>query len=254
MTATFRLGFKNILGANSTLVRHRWRGRAVMLDRELNGHNGARASVYFFVEVNTGRQRRTLKRMFPGWQVARSTHGHNDAYSDPTQHRLITSQEIALGSLTPQQRYVTIARYEHLASGIQWTGATSHLSSSGGTTAEIAAESRHLQGIRLAELCAEHAVDVLTADLNNSATRPETPRAVLAEAGYVDWRTTVAVENADFDTFRPIRMPLQRQGRHLDAIYVGPRASILDGRVLISEPNSSDHLGLVCTVSIAATS
>ncbi|WP_396046037.1 hypothetical protein [Aeromicrobium sp. UC242_57] len=33
MTATFRLGYKNILGSNWTPVRHRWPGRAVLLDR-----------------------------------------------------------------------------------------------------------------------------------------------------------------------------------------------------------------------------
>lgn len=250
MTATFRLGFKNILGSNWTLLRHRWPGRAVMLERELNGQDGADASVYFFVEVNRGAERRSLARILPGWDVARSLHGRNDAYSDPTQHRLITMQELPLGTLTRQQRYVTIVRYEHLPSGFEWTAATTHLSSSAGTTAEKATESRAVQAVRLAELCHEHSVDVVAADLNNIAVRPGTPRAVLEAAGYADWRGLVDVENVDHDVHHTIGETVQRNGRHLDAIYVGSRVEVLDGRVLVTEPDSSDHLGLVCTVRI----
>lgn len=246
----FRLGFKNILGSNWTLLRHRWPGRAVMLDRELHGHDGAAASVYFFVEVNRAPERRSLARILPGWDVARSTHGRNDAYSDPKQHRLITMQELPLGTRTRQQRYVTIVRYEHLQSGVEWTAATTHLSSSAGTTPEKATESRAAQGARLAELCHEHSVDVIAADLNNIVVRPNTPRAMLEGAGYTDWRSAVQVENAEHDVHHAIGKPLQQHGRHLDAIYVGPRVEVLDGRVLITEPDSSDHLGLACTVRI----
>lgn len=251
MTATFRLGFKNILGSNWTLTRDRWPGRAVRLDRELNGPEGMRASVYFLVEVNQRPERRSLARILPHWDVVRSTHGHNDAYSDPRVHRLIGSQELELGSLTRQQRYVTIARYEHLESGVVWTGATTHLSSSVNTTAEKAAASRRLQGQRLAELCHEHDVDVVAADLNNIAVRPDTPRGILEAAGYLDWRKATAVENVDHAVHHTIGQPVPRTGRHLDAIYLGARAAALDGRVQITEPDSSDHLALVCTVSIS---
>jgi hypothetical protein len=249
MTATFRLGLKNVLGSNWTPLRHRWPGRAEMLEREMNGPDGMRASVYFFVEVNRPPERRSLAAILPGWDVVRSR-GHNDAYSDPRIHRLVESHEIALGTATRQQRYVTIARYEHLASGVEWTGATTHLSSSVGTTAELAAESRRRQGARLAELCHEHAVDVLAGDINNIAVRADTPRGILQAAGYVDWRAAVEVENVDHDVHHALGRPIPRTGRHLDAIYLGPRVTALDGRVQVTEPDSSDHLGLVCTVRI----
>lgn len=252
MTATFRLGFKNILGSNWTLTRHRWPGRAEMLDREMNGPDGMDASVYFLVEVNQRPERRSLASILPGWEVVRSPHGRNDAYNDPRVHRLVGSQEIELGTRTRQQRYVTIARYEHRASGIVWTGATTHLSSSVNTTAEKAAASREVQGTRLAELCGEFSVDVLAGDINNIAVRPDTPRGILEAAGYVDWRAAVDVENVDHDVHHRIGEPNPRTGKHLDAIYLGPRVTALDGRVQVTEPDSSDHLGLVCTVSIDA--
>lgn len=250
MTATFRLGFKNILGSNWTPVRHRWPGRAARLDRELNGADGMRASVYFLVEVNQRPERRSLATILPGWEVVRSPHGRNDAYSDPSVHRLIGSQEIPLGTRTRQERYVTIARYEHLASGVIWTGATTHLSSSVNTTVEKAKASRSLQGARLAELCGEFDVDVLAGDINNTAVNASTPRGILQAAGYVDWRTATDVENVDVTVHHTIGQPLERTGKHLDAIYLGPRVTALDGRVQVTEPDSSDHLGLVCTVSI----
>lgn len=251
MTAIFRLGFKNVLGSNWTRTHHRWPGRAVMLDRELNGPDGMLASVYFLVEVNRGAERRSLATILPGWDVVRSRHGHNDVYSDPAVHRLIDWQEIALGTRTRQQRYVTIARYEHRASGIVWTGATTHLSSSVHTTAEKAEASRQIQGQRLAELCRELDIDVVAGDLNNIAVRPDTPRGILEAAGYVDWRHATNVENADHTVHHAIGEPVPRTGKHLDAIYVSPRTAVLDGRVQITEPDSSDHLGLVCTVSIS---
>lgn len=253
MTATFRLGFKNILGSNWTRTRHRWPGRAVMLDRELNGPDGMGASVYFLVEVNQRAERRSLAKILPHWEVVRSRHGRNDVYSDPAVHRLIGSQEIELGTRTRQQRYVTIARYEHLASGLVWTGATTHLSSSVHTTAERAEASRQIQGRRLAELCRDLDVDVVTGDLNNIAVRPDTPRGILEAAGYVDWRRATVVEHVDHTVHHKIGEPVPRTGKHLDAIYLGARVTALDGRVQITEPDSSDHLGLVCTVSISAT-
>jgi hypothetical protein len=252
MTATFRLGLKNVLGANWTRVHHRWPGRAAMLDREMNGPDGMQAGVYFLVEVNGRTERRSLATILPGWDVARSPRGHNDAYSDPAVHRLIGSQEIALGTHTRQQRYVTIARYEHLASGVEWTGATTHLSSSVHTTPEKAAASRELQGGRLAELCHELSVDVLAGDINNVAVRPDTPRGILEAAGFVDWRAATAVTDVDLQVHHPLGEPVPRTGKHLDAIYVGPRVTVIDGRVQSTEPDSSDHLGLVCTVSITA--
>ena len=252
MTATFRLGLKNVLGANWTLTRHRWPGRARLLERELNAPDGMRADVYFLVEMNGRAERRSLASILDGWDVVRSPQGHNDAYSDPAVHRVIWSREEPLGTLTRQQRYATIVRYEHLASGVEWTGATTHLSSSVGTTVETAQASRRVQGARLAELCHEHAVDVLAGDINNTAVRADTPRGLLQAAGYVDWRAATTVENVDHDVHHPIGRPVPRTGKHLDAIYVGPRVEVLDGRVQVNEPDSSDHLGLVCTVSIAA--
>ena len=251
MTATFRLGFKNVLGSNWTLTRHRWPGRAVMLEREMNGPDGMRASVYFLVEVNLWPERRSLAKILPGWDVVRSPDGRNDAYSDPRVHRLISSQEIALGTRTRQERYATIVRYEHVASGVVWTGATTHLSSSVNTTPQQAQASRQVQGTRLAELCAEHDVDVLAGDINNIAVRPDTPRGILEAAGYVDWRAAVDVVNGDLGVHHAIGKPLKRTGRHLDAIYLGPRVTAVDGRVQITEPDSSDHLGLVCTIAIS---
>jgi len=250
MTAIFRLGFKNVLGSNWTPARHRWPGRAEMLDREMNGPDGMRAGVYFLVEVNRRAERRSLAEILPGWDAVTSPRGHNDAYSDPREHRLIAWQEIALGTWTRQERYVTIVRYEHLASGVEWTGATTHLSSSVHTTVEKAAASRQLQGQRLAELCAEHEVDVLAGDINNVAVRSDTPRGILEAAGWVDWRAAVEVENVDHDVHHQLGRPLTRTGKHLDAIYLGRRATAINGRVQVSEPDSSDHLGLVCTVSI----
>lgn len=221
-----------------------------MLAREMNAADGMLASVYFLVEMNHGPERRSLAKILPGWEVVRSPRGHNDAYNDPAVHRLIGSHEIPLGTRTRQERYVTIVRYEHRESGIAWTGATTHLSSSAGTTAETAAASRTVQGARLAELCHQFDVDVLTGDLNNYVVRPDTPRGLIEAAGYVDWRAAVDVENVDVDTHRPLAEPLRRTGKHLDAIYLGPRVTALDGRVQITEPDSSDHVGLVCTVSI----
>ncbi|MCW2841603.1 MAG: hypothetical protein JWR55_3086 [Aeromicrobium sp.] len=250
MSAIFRLGFKNVLGSNWTLTRHRWPGRAVRLERELNAADGMRASVYFLVEVNQRPERRSLAQILPGWDVVRSAKGHNDAYSDPGIHRLVGHEEHALGTRTRQQRYVTIARWEHLESGIEWTGATTHLSSSVNTTAEKAEASREIQGRRLAELCGEREVDVLAGDINNIAVRPDTPRGILEAAGYVDWRAATSVENVDHAVHHRIGEPVPRTGRHLDAIYVGPRVTVVDGRVQTTEPDSSDHLGLVCTLSI----
>ena len=60
----------------------------------------------------------------------------------------------------------------------------------------------------------------------------------------------VEVENVDHDVHHAIGRPVPRRGRHLDAIYLAPRVTALDGRVQVSEPASSDHLGLVCTVRI----
>ncbi|MCW2770130.1 MAG: hypothetical protein JWR27_1563 [Aeromicrobium sp.] len=249
MVATFRIGLKNVLGSNWTRMHHRWPGRAVMLEREMNGPEGMLASVYFLVEVNRAAERRSLAEILPGWDVVRS-HGCNDVYSDPTVHRLIDWSEVKLGTRTRQMRYVTIARYEHLASGVEWTGATTHLSSSVHTTPEKAAASRTVQGRRLAELGAEHGIDILTGDINNTVAREDTPRGILEAAGYTDWRVATEVENVGYDTHRPIGEPPRQGGEHLDAIYLGPRATALEGRVQITEPDSSDHFGLACTVAI----
>lgn len=250
MSATFRIGLKNVLGSNWTRTRHRWPGRAAMLEREMNGPDGMLASVYFLVEVNRQAERRSLASILPGWEVVRSPHGCNDVYSDPAVHRLVDWTEVALGTRTRQQRYVTIARYEHLASGIEWTGATTHLSSSVHTTREKAEASRTVQGRRLAELGAEHGIDVLTGDINNAVVRPDSPRGILEAAGYTDWRHATQVQDVDYDTHRPIGEPPRRGGRHIDAIYLGPRARAVEGRVQVTEPDSSDHFGLVCTVTI----
>lgn len=251
MTAIFRLGFKNVLGSNWTRTRHRWPGRAEMLEREMHGPDGMGASIYFLVEVNQRAERRSLERILPGWDVARSTHGRNDAYSDPSVHRLLEAHEHPLGTFTRQERHVLIARYEHVPTGVEWVGATTHLSSSVHTTPEKAEASRQLQATRLAALCAEHEVDVVAADINNIAVRPDTPRGILEAAGYVDWRAATSVADADVDVHHRIGEPLTRNGRHLDAIYLGPRVTAADARVQMTEPDSSDHLGLVCTVAIS---
>lgn len=246
MAATFSLAYKNVLGSNWTPFRHRWPGRARHLARELEGF-----SVCCLVEVNRPVQRRSLAAMFPHWQVAQSVHGHNDIYSDPAVHTLLDSSEHELGTLTRQMRYVTIARFRHLASGIEWTAATSHLSSSAGTTAQVAAQSRALQGRRLAQLCREHHVDVLAADLNNIAARPGTPRDSLEQAHMRDWRRVTDVDNVDLNTHYQLGKPALREGKHLDAIYVGERVSLDQARVVDAFPKSSDHFSLACTVSVA---
>ncbi|MBC7630852.1 hypothetical protein [Aeromicrobium sp.] len=248
--AIFRIGLKNVLGSNWTRGEHAWANRAPMLERELLGPEGMQASVYFFIEANRRAERVSLRQMLRRWDVVRTV-GNNDAYNNRDEHRLLSKHELPLGTHTRQQRYVTIVRYRHLPSGVEWTAATTHLSSSVGTTAEKAAASRQLQGGRLAELCQEHRVDVLAADLNNVVVRPDTPRGILEAAGYQDWRSVTAVENVEHDTHHALGAPPPRRGKHLDAIYVGPRVTVLDGRVQTSEPDSSDHFGLVCTVSVA---
>ena len=110
-----------------------------------------------------------------------------------------------------------------------------------------------MQGRRLADVCVELGVDVMAGDINNIAVRPDTPRGFMEAAGYRDWRTATSVENVEYDVHHAIGEPVGRQGRHLDAIYVGDRVSVLEGRVQVTEPDSSDHLGLVCTVAIAPT-
>ncbi|QGG41409.1 hypothetical protein [Aeromicrobium yanjiei] len=251
MSAIFRLGFKNVLGSNWTRTHHRWPGRAEMLEREMHAPGGMQASVYFLVEVNRRAERRSLAHILPRWEVARSRHGHNDGYSDPAVHRLLETHEHPLGTFTRQQRHVLIARYEHVATGLEWVAATTHLSSSVHTTPEKAEASRQLQATRLVELCAEHAVDVVAADINNIAVRADTPRGILEAAGYTDWRAATDVQDVDVDVHHRIGEPLKRNGRHLDAIYLGPRVTAIDGRVQMTEPDSSDHLGLVCTVAIS---
>ena len=248
-SATFRLGLKNVLGSNWTHGQQRWSRRAPMLERELCGPDGMQAGIYFLLEVNNPPERRSLRSILRGWDVVR-TRGRNDVYSDPAVHRLLSHDEIPLGTTTRQQRYVTVVRYEHVATGIAWTGATTHLSSSAGTTKEIAAASRELQGHRLAQLCREMQVDVLAADLNNVLVRPDTPRGILEDSGQRDWRAVVDVEHADHDTHHALGQPPTIRGKHLDAIYVASRVTVLDGRVQITEPESSDHFGLVCTVSV----
>ncbi|MFI5428514.1 hypothetical protein [Aeromicrobium sp. UC242_57] len=135
----------------------------------LNGDDGARASVYFLVEVNRPTQRRSLQRMFPTWQVARSQRGHNDVYSDPAQHRLIGVQACrsALGrgsSGTSRSPATSTSRV-----GPNGLERRPIFPRRPGRAAARAAASREVQGRRLAELCHEHRVDVLAADLNNLA-------------------------------------------------------------------------------------
>lgn len=250
-TASFRIGFKNILGANWARRKAPWRQRESAFERELVGPAGMNASAYFFVEVDFRAQRMSLARMLPGWDTVR-TRGRNDAYSDPAIHRLVSRREIPLGSTTWQRRKVTIVDYEHLESGIGWTAAVTHLSSSGYRSAEDAAASRSAEATNLVRLCARHSVDIIAADLNNSVTEPGTPRGQLQSAGYRDWRSETEVENVEFNTFHLMGVPLPRESKHLDAFYVGPRVTVLSGRVAVDEPTSSDHRGLVTTISVSA--
>jgi len=248
-SATIRIGYKNILGSNVMQGTHRWSKRLPRLQRELLGPSGMLASVYLFVEVKGRVERACLGWMLRGWDVAK-TAGKNKAYSNPAEHRIVESHTEPLGSTTNQRCTATIVTYEHIQTGITWTVATTHLSSSGGTTAHGAAESRSAEAKTLAKLCAQCGVDVIAADLNNSVVRPETPRAILEAAGFKDWRSRIKVENADYDSHYEVGQPNPRTGKHLDAIYLGPRVTALDGRLQVSEPESSDHFGLVCTISI----
>lgn len=248
-TATIRIGFKNVLRAHWQQRKHRWIKRLPLLRRELTGPEGMNASIYLFVEVSTRMERASLDRILRGWDRAR-TRGKNKAYSNPAVHRIVEAHSLPLGSTTKQRRTATIVTYEHLATGIQWTVATTHLSSSGGTTPERAAASRSAEALTLAELCARFDVDVIAADLNNSVVRAGTPRAILEAAGYRDWRALIDVENVDQDSHYELGKPNPRTGRHLDGVYFGPRVTPLNGRLQITEPASSDHLGLVCTISI----
>lgn len=247
--ATIRIGFKNVLGSNWTRTTHPWSDRASLLERELLGPDGMRASVYFFVEVNRSVERKSLGRMLRDWEVVR-TRGHNDAYSDPRTHRIVDRHEFPLGSTTTQGRHVTIVSYEHLATGITWTAAATHLSSSVNTTVDKARASRATEARTLVELCRQFDVDVLAADLNNTVTRADRPRGILAAAGLRDWRSVITVGNAEYDIHHEIGQVPPLRGRHLDAFYLGPRVTALSGRVQITEPESSDHFGLVCTISI----
>ncbi len=96
-TATFRIGYKNILGSNWTRWTHPWFSRAPRVRRELLGPDGMRASVYFLGEVNRRPEHRSLKRMLPGWDVVLST-SSNNAYSDPRKHRIVEQREMPLPS------------------------------------------------------------------------------------------------------------------------------------------------------------
>ena len=246
--ATFRFAYKNILGSNWTRWTHPWFSRAPRVRRELLGEDGMRASVYFLCEVNRPTQRRSLRRMVRGWDIVLSK-GCNNAYSDPRMHRILTQRELPLPKAR-RQRYVTIVSYEHVETGIRWTAATTHLTSSGGGSQELAREQREIEGRALVDLCLEYDVDIVAGDLNNSSVGPATPRGILAEAGFVDWREATEVVNAEYDTYHHIaRMP-PRSYTHIDAIYLGPRVTASSGRVQITEPDSSDHFGLVCTISI----
>ncbi|MCW2752453.1 MAG: hypothetical protein JWR83_3563 [Aeromicrobium sp.] len=249
--ATIRIGFKNVLRATWLQRTHRWVKRVPLLRRELVGSEGMHASVYLFVEVKGRMERASLGWILRGWDLAR-TRGTNKAFSDPAVHRIVEAHSFLLGSTTRQRRRAAIVTYEHLASGVRWTVATTHLSSSGGTTPDAAAASRSAEAQTLAGLCAQFGVDVIAADFNNSVVRPGTPRAILESAGYTDWRSVIAVQNADHDSHYEIGKPNPRTGKHLDGIYLGPRVTALDGRLQITEPGSSDHFGLVCTISITA--
>lgn len=246
--ATFRVAYKNILGSNWTRWTHPWFSRAPRLRREFLGQDGMRASVYFLGEVNRRAQRRSLRRMFRGWDIVLSN-GCNNAYSDPQKHRVVTEQEFPLPPAR-RQRYVTIVTYEHVETGIRWTAANTHLTSSGGRSMELARKQREHEAHVLVELCRTYDVDIVTGDLNNSSVGPATPRGILAEAGFVDWREATNVANAAYDTYHPIAQLPPRDYTHIDAIYLGPRVTATYGRVQITEPDSSDHFGLVCTVSI----
>lgn len=251
--ATIRIGFKNVLGSNWTRRTHPWSGRAPLLERELLGPDGMRASVYFFVEVNRPAERKTLGRMLRHWEVVR-TRGHNDAYSDPQKHRVLNQHEFPLGSTTTQGRHATIVSYEHLATGVRWTAAVAHLSSSVNTTVDKARASRATEARMLAKLCRQFDVDVLAADLNNTVTQADRPRGILEAAGLRDWRSVIPVGNTEYDIHHEIGQPPALRARHLDAFYFGPRVMALNGRVQITEPDSSDHFGLVCTISIGSGS
>jgi hypothetical protein len=246
--ATFRLAYKNVLGSNWTRWTHPWFSRVPRIRRELLGEDGMRASVHFLGEVNRRTQRRSLKRMFKGWDIVVSK-GCNDAYSDRQKHRLLNHQEFRLPAAR-RQRYVTIVSYEHLQTGIRWTAANTHLTSSGGGSQELAREHREAEAYAIVDLCRAYDVDIVIGDLNNSVVGPTTPRGILAAAGFVDWRDATEVANAEYDTYHHIaRMPT-REYTHIDAIYLGPRVSARSGRVQITEPDSSDHFGLVCTISV----
>jgi hypothetical protein len=247
--ATFRIGYKNILGSNWTRWTFPWFSRAPRIERELLGEDGMRASVYFLGEVNRRPQRRSLERMFRGWDVVLSE-GCNNAYSDPRKHRVLKQLELPLAADALLQRYVTIVSYEHVATGIRWTGATTHLTSSGGMGQVVARQKREIEAHELVQLCQKYDVDVIAADLNNSLIGPTTPRGILQEAGFVDWREATHVVNAEYDTYHQLaQLPLRRH-THIDAIYLGPRVTAKSGRVQITEPDSSDHFGLVCTISV----
>ena len=247
--ATIRIGFKNVLGSNWTRKTQPWADRAPLLERELIGPDGMCASVYFFVEVNRSAERKSLGRMLPNWDVIR-TRSHNDAYSDPRKHRVLDTHEFPLGSTTTQGRHVTIVSYEHIATGVRWTAATTHLSSSVNTTADSARTSRAIEASTLVKLCGRFGVDLLAADLNNTVTQADRPRGILETAGFRDWRSVIPVGNAEYDIHHEIGQPPPLHARHLDGFYFGPRVTALSGRIQITEPDSSDHFGLVCTVSI----
>jgi endonuclease/exonuclease/phosphatase family metal-dependent hydrolase len=247
--ATFRIAYKNILGSNWTRWSYPWFSRAPRVRREFLGEDGMRASVYLLGEVNRRPERRSLKRMLRGWEVVRSK-GCNNAYSDALKHRVVSQRELPLPAAARYQRYVTIVSYEHLETGIRWTAANTHLSSSGGMGHEVARKKREIEANVLVELCKEYDVDVLAGDLNNSSVGPATPRGIIEEAGFVDWRVATEVANAEYDTHHHIAHMPQRQSTHIDAIYLGPRVTVEAGRVQITEPDSSDHFGLVCTISI----
>lgn len=247
--ATFRIGFKNVLGSNWNRKTHPWSRRAPLLERELLGPDGMRASAYFFVEVNRSAECKSLGRILRGWDVVR-TRGHNDAYSDPQTHRVLDQHEFPLGSTTNQGRHATIISYEHIATGVRWTAANAHLSSSVNTTVDKARASRAIEATTLAELCRKFDVDVLAADLNNTVTQADRPRGILEASGLRDWRSVLTVGNAEYDIHHEIGQPAPLCARHLDTFYFGPRVTALSGHVQITEPDSSDHFGLVCTVLI----